>query len=219
MKINNSLFCVTTVIAVAGCTSARFIDDFEVDTIGEAPLAEPDGTPSDRVLSVGRIGSITVSNVAPIAGSKSLNIAGPGRSVVYMYAEALNDTSQGVYASWEGRLSPGSAANISLFSGHFSTIAEIIFDTGVITAGGNQVGAYSPGQDHSILLYANPANDTYQVSSFGAVSSGGLRSGSVTNPSEFPQTIIGLSFALIDGGSTDNYRVDSVRMTEGRPPS
>lgn len=208
-------------VAAGGCTS-RFIADFEADTAGALPDTHPAGAPDDQIFVLEGGGDIAVSNAAPLVGSQSLRIGGPGSDGAnapnaFMYAEEINDPSQRVYASWRGRLDPGAAARIFFWSGHFNTIVEIVLEDGEIRVAGDEIGSYTPGQPHTILINANPATDQFGMSAFGGVSAGTSASGPVANPAAFPDDNIGLTFQLIGGGSGAAYRVDTVRMSERRP--
>ena len=210
-------------LALSACT-ARFIDDFEADTAGAPPLVAPAGAPNDQVFILDGTGAIRVSNSAPIAGAQSLNIGGPGSSGagapnLFMYAEPLSDPSQRVYAHWTGRMSDGAGARIFFWTGHFSTMVAIVLENGQIIVDGNQVGTYTPGQEHTIFVNADPATDQYQVTATGAVSAGINAIGTVDNPAFFPQGNIGLTMQLIRGGHAHSYKIDTVRMSERNPPA
>jgi hypothetical protein len=215
------LFC----IVATGC-AARFIADFEADTAGALPDTMPAGTPDDQiyVLNIGS-GNIVVSSTSSIDGMQSLRINGPtvsapsgiGNKVVYMYAEEITSTDQRLYANWSGRITTNTGVVVRFFAGHFATLVELTFEDGNISVAGNTIGTYSANGVHSVLLNVDPNTDTYHVSVVGAVSSGAVASGPIPNPGDLPTGNIGLSFNLIQGGTSAAYTIDTVRMSERNP--
>ncbi|HKK18890.1 MAG TPA: hypothetical protein VJ952_09455 [Opitutales bacterium] len=207
--------------ALSACTT-RFSDDFEADPLGSPPLVEPAGLPDDRVYILDGTGEIRITGSGPINGAQSLRIAGPsdgGASApnTFMYAETLSDSNQPVYAAWTGRFSGDAAARVFLWTGHYSTMVELVFSDGQVAVNGEEIGTFEPGAEYTVLIRATPSNDSYGVSVLGAGVSGST-TGTVLNPSVFPQSNIGMTFQLIGGGASDSYVIDAVRMSERKPP-
>ena len=207
------------VLLAAGCTT-RFTDDFEADTAGALPQVQPAGTPDDRIQVLDVNGNTVVTSTNPIDGTKSLRIGGASsssRPIVVMYAEALTDTAEPVFAAWSGRLTSGAGARIFFFTERFRSIVDIQLGGGTIRVNGRRVGTYRANEEHVIMLRATPSDDSFGFSFF-APSGNHSTSGTVLNSSIFPSSNIGLQVQLPTGGASESYTMDSIVMSERRPP-
>jgi hypothetical protein len=219
ITLKNVLFSALTLAVAGGCTT-KFAADFEADTAGALPLEMPAGPPDDRIYILPSAGSVTVSNSSPLAGTKSLRFRGPvsGSSwaTALMYAETLNNPDQRVYGSFAGRMDGGGSLRLFFFTGHFSTMVTFILRDGQIIVNDEVIGDYEEGERHTVLMNANPADDSYSLS-FVAPSGNHTASGTVANPGVFPRSNIGFQVQLFEGGSAASYRMDTIRMSERRP--
>ncbi len=219
MKILLHVLMMVGVASLVGCTT-RFIGDFEADSVGAPPQTAPDGAPDDQLFPFDLTGSIRVTNASPLDGSQSVRMLGPtgtGVPATFMYAEALANIDQSVFASWLGRISSSAAVRIDFWTGHFDNIVRIELAGGQVRIQGETVGTYSPNEVHTFFIGAHPSTDQVTVSAFGGVSSGLTSTTAVSNPTLFPGGNIGLTMTLTSGSSSQGYVFDAVRMSERRP--
>lgn len=218
--MKHAIFALPVLAVVLTACTTRFQDNFEADTIGALPATMPDGTPDDQLSVLDLTNNTLVTGTSPITGAKSLRIGGNSSGFtpnVFMYAEPLNDPSQSVYAQWQGRISSGGHARFFFFTGHFSNMVEVELTDGVILVNDDQVGTYTAGERHLILLRASPSDDSFGFSFF-ADSGDHSTTGTVLNASFFPQSNIGLTAQLVSPNTSDSYVMDSVGMSERNPP-
>lgn len=212
---------VASVLTLAGCKD-RFEADFEADAVGAAPAQYPASSADDEifVLETGR-GSARVTNSAPLSGSKSLRINGPGSvfssdlygATVYMYAEPL-EYNETVYASWLGKLSAGAGASVMLTKGHFQPMVEVELRNNQFIVNGSVAGSYTAGQEHLVLITVG------RNGRFSASISGTGATGSVSNQpllSTFNSTSLQLIAQLLGGSSSSSYMMDDIGISEDEP--
>lgn len=211
------VFLVFIWVMTSACT-AIFTDDFEADPVGEAPLLEPAGAPDDSLSFFESAGSVTVTNVLPLVGSKSLLIQGPGGDdppTVIMRAEPFLALEQPVFVVWQGRLVTNARVQIRVFSGiSFEvTLLRINLEDGLIFVDGDSVGSYTANSQHGFQIGFFPNSGQYRLTSTGATDQPEAAIGSIFNADAFPNAHIGMRVELLSAESTHNYRMDEVTIS------
>ncbi len=166
-----ALFVAAT--ALSGCNNL-FDAGFESDTPGLPPALTPAGLPNGDSIAPGPAGSFFVTSKMGIIGQKAYAFVEPQADTgdtslrTVMRSAPVDDLSKPVYLSWRGIF--GSGGGVRIRAGYQGKpFVEFGFDNGMIMLGDDVVGAYLPGDHHTVLVSLFPTTNTYRVRVMGDV--------------------------------------------------
>lgn len=168
----------------SGCATARiFHADFNADAVGARPNTSPPTAPAgDQIYMSDSSAPVSgqfevVDN--PALGSRALQYANVNvdlsrRFLGFISATVSPAATNEVWAVWDGIPNlPANASPLDIWLGnnHFQASARLRLDNGnvsVQTPGGGQnfenVGTYTNGRIHAVILRVNRADQTYSLS-------------------------------------------------------
>ncbi|MEL7044417.1 MAG: hypothetical protein AAGL66_05270 [Pseudomonadota bacterium] len=217
MILSRKLSILGTAVALTACADLMRID-FESDPLNQPPLSEPPSPQLDLVNITPAQGDISVVDVDPIAGSRSLRIAGPasgtvGNPRVRFQAQPLSASDRVVLLQWSGQVSAGAVARIEVGvlenGSDINLIPPIRFEGGEVFVGVTPRTGYTVDEPHLISATINLANGDFTIviergvtetQVIEATSSGGGSDGRT----------LWIDTFLVSGDSNASYRVDSV---------
>lgn len=220
--------------ALGGCAAPLFRAGFDTDPLGVPPLARPPGPPDDSITTSVRRGFVTViangtDGRRVLLGSSDAG----GTAQMFTISAPLGTTYQRgapIYASWRG-WQVGGRTEISVWAGHFNTLALFEITEGNVLSGGRTLGRIADperGGAHVMVWRLDPASATAVLTVFPDRLAGAP---SGTTPQRFTiadprladlasAPVLGLLFAA-DSSNADfgYYFVDDVVIGQRAPPS
>lgn len=210
--------------ALAGCqTTALFSANFNSDPVGPA-LTVPAGSPNNSAI----VFNSTVSNVAPLEGTKSLVLEGNTQYIATLQDDRADPNSTNLYYSWEQQVTSGDLFVLVQYGtirmGDPGTGAirltirddELFVASGDLRATGTRVGSCDFSRDVFFILTLERATGVFKLFSFGP----GCR---LTYETSIPPVMLGslenrvpaLWFTL--QGTNSFARFDTIRTSYREP--
>ncbi|HEY0944628.1 MAG TPA: hypothetical protein VGD81_05150 [Opitutaceae bacterium] len=205
-------------LLLGGCTTL-LQDDFEADTVGALPLAQPDGAPNDLLEAAPGPGEIVVVDSLPITGEQSLRLRGPsGESTpaVILHAEPIPnaDVNEPVYVFWQLRLSSGARARVEIVIDFEHLVLRVDMEDGLIFINGNSIGHYTQGAVQRFQVGLRPDTDTYNLTVSGGTDVRGTVSGALSEADAFPGNHVAVVFRLPNAEGAQDLWIDSVYVSQ-----
>jgi len=208
-------FVLLGALCLSGCT-ALLDANFEADTVGALPNASPAGPPATDAIDVqpGAGSEISVTGDA-LQGNRSLRIeAAPNSSArAFFRASGPGTSSLPVVIDMAGRLTPGSHAEVNVWTGSPFFAVQISMQNGQIVANGINAGSYLEGGAHRMILTLFPSTDTFSLTYSGQVVVGNGISGPLNRPTSYPGARLGVAVETLATGQGSVYIVDDVTIS------